>query len=56
MHVRTKGSHQRWVLGSCFTTVPAHRTVPAGTVAAIERDLMPCAGEHWLRDQLSEGG
>lgn len=49
-HVRTVGSHERWTYqGECFTTVPAHRTIAAGTLRSIARDLAPCLGEGWLQ-------
>lgn len=35
--------------GKCFTTVPAHRTIAAGTLRSIARDLAPCLGEGWLQ-------
>ena len=35
----------------CRTTVPVHagEDLKPGTLRAIERDLEPCLGEHWLR-------
>jgi hypothetical protein len=46
--VRTTGSHERWRIGTCATTVPRHRTVAPGTLRSIQSDLAPCLGEDWL--------
>jgi predicted RNA binding protein YcfA (HicA-like mRNA interferase family) len=54
--LQTRGSHQRWQLGSCTTTiVVAKREAAPGTMRSIEADLAPCAGsKRWLRDQLGQ--
>lgn len=57
--VRTRGSHQRFqvtytdpdgVERTASTTVqgPRGREIPRGTLAAIERDMMPAFGKGWL--------
>lgn len=48
--VRQTGSHRRFRLGRCSTTVPQHTgDIPIGTLRAIERDMEPCLGKGWLR-------
>lgn len=49
-----KGSHVRFRLGACSTTVPVHlgEDIRLGTLRAIERQLEPCLGERWLRRYL----
>lgn len=51
--VRQKGSHVRVRAGECFATVPDHgsRDIPAGTLRSIERQLAPCLGAGWLREE-----
>jgi predicted RNA binding protein YcfA (HicA-like mRNA interferase family) len=46
-----KGSHVRFRIGNCFTTVPNHKgeDLSVGTVNGIESDLEPCLGRGWLR-------
>ena len=52
---RRRGSHRRYTVtapdGTDYhTTVPQHSgDVPAGTLAAIARDLAPALGKGWLR-------
>jgi predicted RNA binding protein YcfA (HicA-like mRNA interferase family) len=50
--VRQVGSHARYVsaCGKCATTVAMHTgDIPRGTLRAIERAMVPCYGEGWLR-------
>jgi predicted RNA binding protein YcfA (HicA-like mRNA interferase family) len=49
--VRQKGSHVRIRCGDCQTTVPVHagEDLPAGTLAAIQRDLAACVGRSWRK-------
>jgi predicted RNA binding protein YcfA (HicA-like mRNA interferase family) len=51
--VRQRGSHVRVRAGECFATVPDHgsRNIPAGTLRSIERQLSPCLGAGWLREE-----
>ncbi len=53
-----KGSHIRFRVGTCFTTVPNHQgeDLRAGTVRAIEANLEPCLGPGWLRRYERGGG
>ncbi len=52
-----KGSHIRFSLGACNTTVPNHKgeELKTGTLHAIEASLEPCLGRGWLKKILSEG-
>lgn len=52
-----KGSHVRFSVGPCNTTVPDHRgeDIKTGTLRAIERDLEPCLGKDWLKKAIREG-
>lgn len=46
-----KGSHTRWVCGTCVTTVPgkASEQLPIGTLKAIARQVRDCIGQHdWM--------
>jgi len=49
-----RGSHVRFRVGTCSTTVPVHagEDLRIGTLRAIERQLEPCLGERWLRRYL----
>jgi predicted RNA binding protein YcfA (HicA-like mRNA interferase family) len=53
-----KGSHIRFRVGTCFTTVPNHMgdDLAIGTVRGIEADLAPCLGPGWLRRYERGGG
>ncbi len=47
--LRQSGSHLVVRCGTCQTVVPIHTgDIPAGTLAAIARDLAPCLGDGWL--------
>lgn len=52
--LRQSGSHVRFRLGSCFTTVPNHKgeEIRIGTLNGIEEDLEPCLGKGWLKKWL----
>jgi predicted RNA binding protein YcfA (HicA-like mRNA interferase family) len=52
-----KGSHVRFTLGACSTTVPNHKgeDIRKGTLAAIEASMEPCLGSNWLRKIIGEG-
>ena len=52
-----KGSHVRFTIGSCSTTVPNHKSedIKKGTLAAIEASLEPCLGKGWLKKIVREG-
>ncbi len=52
---KAKGSHVRFRMGHCYTTVPIHRgeRLGPGLVRAIERDLEPCLGSGWLNRRLA---
>jgi len=45
-----KGSHVRFRVGRCSTTVAVHfgEDMKPGTIRGIERDLEPCLGPKWL--------
>jgi predicted RNA binding protein YcfA (HicA-like mRNA interferase family) len=49
---RQMGSHVRVECGKCVTTVPVHagETLGKGLLRGIERDLEPCLGRGWLRN------
>ena len=51
VEVRQKGSHLVIRCGTCTTSVPVHKgqDIGRGLLRAIERELAPCLGEHWLR-------
>ncbi|HSN15464.1 MAG TPA: type II toxin-antitoxin system HicA family toxin [Anaeromyxobacteraceae bacterium] len=46
-----RGSHVRFGVGACNTTVPNHKgeDIKTGTLHAIEKDLEPCLGKGWLK-------
>ena len=46
-----KGSHVRFTIGTCSTTVPNHQgeDIKKGALAAIEASMEPCLGRNWLR-------
>ena len=52
-----KGSHVRFTLGACSTTVPNHKgeDIRKGTLAAIEASMEPCLGPDWLKKIIREG-
>jgi predicted RNA binding protein YcfA (HicA-like mRNA interferase family) len=52
-----KGSHVRFTIGPCSTTVPNHQgeDIKKGTLAAIEANLEPCLGRGWLKKIIREG-
>ena len=52
VELRQKGSHLRVQCGRCHTTVPVHpgEDIGPGLLRKIERDLEPCLGKDWLRD------
>jgi len=52
-----KGSHVRFTIGACSTTVPNHEgeDIRKGTLAAIEASMEPCLGRNWLRKIVREG-
>lgn len=49
-----KGSHVRFRIGPCSTTVPVHRgeDLGPGLLREIERNLAPCLGSDRLRRRL----
>ena len=54
VHVRTVGSHRRYEVTrdskTIGVTVAQHSgDIPVGTLAQIERTLVPLLGERWLR-------
>ncbi len=51
-----RGSHVRFRIATCFTTVPNHKgeDLSIGTVNGIESDLEPCLGRGWLRRMRSK--
>jgi predicted RNA binding protein YcfA (HicA-like mRNA interferase family) len=51
-----KGSHVRFTIGTCSTTVPNDKgeDIKKGTLAAIEASLEPCLGEDWLKKIVRE--
>jgi len=51
VEVRQSGSHLIVRCGTCQTVVPVHGgDLPKGLLRAIDRDLAPCLGEEWLRN------
>jgi predicted RNA binding protein YcfA (HicA-like mRNA interferase family) len=48
-----KGSHRFYMCGDCCTTVLAmHRgDIPRGTLRSIVRDLEPCLGRDWHKEE-----
>ncbi len=52
-----KGSHVRFTVGACNTTVPNHKgeDLKTGTLHAIEASLEPCLGKGWLKKIIREG-
>jgi predicted RNA binding protein YcfA (HicA-like mRNA interferase family) len=53
VELRQKGSHLFVQCGKCRTTIPLHEgeDLKMGTLHAIERQLAPCLGAHWLRGE-----
>jgi predicted RNA binding protein YcfA (HicA-like mRNA interferase family) len=47
-HVSTVGSHEKWKIGNCTTSVPRDSEIAPGTLREIEKHLAPCLGEGWL--------
>jgi predicted RNA binding protein YcfA (HicA-like mRNA interferase family) len=52
-----KGSHVRFTIGACSTTVPNHKgeDIRKGTLAAIEASMEPCLGRDWLKRIIRDG-
>jgi predicted RNA binding protein YcfA (HicA-like mRNA interferase family) len=52
-----KGSHVRFTIGACSTTVPNHKgeDIKKGTPAAIEANMEPCLGRDWLKQIVRTG-
>ncbi|MGH9046283.1 MAG: type II toxin-antitoxin system HicA family toxin [Acidimicrobiales bacterium] len=49
VELRQSGAHLVVRFGRCQTVIPVHTgDLPAGTLAAIVRDLAPCLGDGWL--------
>jgi predicted RNA binding protein YcfA (HicA-like mRNA interferase family) len=45
-HVRTRGDHEIWQVGSCSTSVPADSEIAPGTLRKIVQHLAPA----WEKD------
>lgn len=51
VEVRQSGSHLIVRCGTCRSVVPIHSgDIPKGLLRAIDRDLAPCPGKDWLRN------